>query len=89
MINVYVTSFSCGIIALHMTSESSASVVARYYYYGIHSFRRLPGALQSIVDGSGADMMVALRKSGLFTDCDNGENEGRVLANNCVARRLE
>ncbi|RWW11413.1 hypothetical protein BHE74_00036591 [Ensete ventricosum] len=47
------------------------------------------GALQTKVDGSGADVMVALYESGLVTDCDQGENKGRVLTNDYVVRRLE
>ncbi|CAL9144752.1 unnamed protein product [Musa hybrid cultivar] len=47
------------------------------------------GALQTKVDGSGADVMVALYQSGLVTDCDQGENKGRVLTNDYVVRRLE
>ncbi|CAL9134799.1 Secreted protein [Musa troglodytarum] len=46
------------------------------------------GALRSKVVGR-ADVMVALYESGLVTDCDKGENKGRVLTNNYVVRRLE
>ncbi|WOL04883.1 hypothetical protein Cni_G13605 [Canna indica] len=47
------------------------------------------GALRRKVDGSGADVMVALYESWLVTDCDKGENKGQVLANDYVVRRLE
>lgn len=46
------------------------------------------GALRSKVVGR-ADVMVALYESGLVTECDKGENKGRVLTNNYVVRRLE
>ncbi|XP_009417275.3 uncharacterized protein LOC103997696 [Musa acuminata AAA Group] len=47
------------------------------------------GALRSTVDGSGADVMVALYQSSLITNCDKGENKGRVLPNDYVVRQLE
>lgn len=47
------------------------------------------GALRTKVDGSGADVSVALYESGLVTDCEKGVNKGRVLANDYVVRRLE
>lgn len=49
----------------------------------------LSGALRSKVDSNGCNVMVALYESGLVTDCDKGENKGRVLANDYVVRRLE
>ncbi|KAG6469281.1 uncharacterized protein LOC122035018 [Zingiber officinale] len=47
------------------------------------------GALRTKVEGSGVDVMVALYESGLVTDCDGGENKGRMLNNDYVVRRLE
>ncbi|WOL15075.1 hypothetical protein Cni_G23856 [Canna indica] len=47
------------------------------------------GALRTKVERSGADVMVALYESGLVTDCNKGENKGRVLSNDYVVRRLE
>lgn len=41
------------------------------------------------MDNHGADIMVALYESGLVTDCPNGANKGRVLANDFVVRRLQ
>lgn len=35
------------------------------------------------------DVMVALYESGLVTDCDGGENKGRMLNNDYVVRRME
>lgn len=32
--------------------------------------------------------MVALYESGLLTDCQNGENKGRMLVNDFVVRKL-
>lgn len=49
----------------------------------------LTGALRNKVDNHGADIMVALYESGLVTDCPNGANKGRVLANDFVVRRLQ
>jgi hypothetical protein len=47
----------------------------------------LTGILRTKVDSG--DIMVALYESGLVTDCDNGENKGKKLANDYVVRRLE
>ncbi|KAJ8459098.1 hypothetical protein OPV22_032024 [Ensete ventricosum] len=47
------------------------------------------GALRTTVDGSGANVMVALYESSLITNCDKGENKGRVLSNDYVVRHLE
>lgn len=49
----------------------------------------LTGALRTKVDHEGANVMVALYESGLITDCPDGANKGRVLANDYVVRRLE
>ncbi|PIN06257.1 hypothetical protein CDL12_21191 [Handroanthus impetiginosus] len=49
----------------------------------------LTGALRTKVDHEGANVMVALYECGLVTDCPNGANKGRVLANDYVVRRLE
>lgn len=49
----------------------------------------LTGALRAKVDSHGTDIMVALYESGLVTDCQKGENKGRVLANDYVVRKLE
>ncbi|XP_008812646.2 uncharacterized protein LOC103723499 [Phoenix dactylifera] len=46
------------------------------------------GALRTKVDGSGADVMVALYENGLVTDCSKGENKGKVLPNDHVVRRM-
>ncbi|KAI3769223.1 hypothetical protein L6452_00323 [Arctium lappa] len=48
----------------------------------------LKGALRAKVEGQEADIMVALYESGLVTDCQNGENKGRMLANDFVVRKL-
>lgn len=47
----------------------------------------LKGALRAKLDG-GADIMVALYESGLVTNCRNGDNKDRVLANDFVVRKL-
>ncbi|CAI9088604.1 OLC1v1022984C1 [Oldenlandia corymbosa var. corymbosa] len=49
----------------------------------------ITGALRSKVDHQGVNIMVALYESGLVTDCQNGENKGRVIANDYVVRKLE
>ncbi|KAG9452778.1 hypothetical protein H6P81_005682 [Aristolochia fimbriata] len=49
----------------------------------------LTGSLRTKIDSGGADVMVALYESGLMTDCDKGENKGRVLTNDYVVRRME
>ncbi|QCD87355.1 uncharacterized protein LOC114168507 [Vigna unguiculata] len=49
----------------------------------------LTGALRTRVDGSGANVMVALYESGLVTDVPRGENKGRVVSNDYVVRKLE
>ncbi|KAL3503284.1 hypothetical protein ACH5RR_037733 [Cinchona calisaya] len=49
----------------------------------------ITGALRSKVDHQGVNIMVALYESGLVTDCRNGENKGRVMANDFVVRKLE
>lgn len=49
----------------------------------------LTGALRTKVDSQGADVMVALYENGLLTDCPTGDNQGRVLSNDFVVRRLE
>ncbi|KAK1303797.1 hypothetical protein QJS10_CPB11g01014 [Acorus calamus] len=49
----------------------------------------LKGALGTKVDGTGADVMVALYENGLLTDCRKGENRGKVLSNDFVVRKLE
>ncbi|KVI10383.1 Protein of unknown function DUF1223 [Cynara cardunculus var. scolymus] len=48
----------------------------------------LKGSLRTKVEGPGADIMVAICESGLVTDCRNGENKGRMLANDFVVRKL-
>ncbi|PWA95758.1 hypothetical protein CTI12_AA047650 [Artemisia annua] len=48
----------------------------------------LKGALRAKVDGVGADIMVALCESGLVTDCQDGVNKDRMLANDFVVRKL-
>ncbi|XP_071701079.1 uncharacterized protein [Rutidosis leptorrhynchoides] len=48
----------------------------------------LKGALRAKVDGQGADIMVALCESGLVTNCQNGVNKDRILANDFVVRKL-
>ncbi|KAL2483656.1 hypothetical protein Fot_45100 [Forsythia ovata] len=48
----------------------------------------LTGALRTKVD-QGANIMVALYESGLVTNCTNGANKDRVLANDFVVKRLE
>ncbi|KAL3636837.1 hypothetical protein CASFOL_019136 [Castilleja foliolosa] len=49
----------------------------------------LTGALRTKVDQSGANVMVALYECGLITDCPDGANKNRVLANDYVVRHLE
>lgn len=49
----------------------------------------LAGALGWKVESEGANVMVALYESGLVTSCSGGVNDGRVLANNYVVRRLD
>lgn len=48
----------------------------------------LKGPLRAKLDSKGADIMVALYESGLVTDCQNGDNKGRMLANDFVVRKL-
>ncbi|KAI7748414.1 hypothetical protein M8C21_007571 [Ambrosia artemisiifolia] len=48
----------------------------------------LKGSLRAKVDGQGANIMVALYESGLLTNCKNGDNKGRVIANDFVVRKL-
>ncbi|KAF5780944.1 putative Thioredoxin-like superfamily [Helianthus annuus] len=48
----------------------------------------LKGTLRAKLDDQGADVMVALYESGLVTDCKNGDNKGRVIANDFVVRKL-
>ncbi|KAM0943925.1 putative Thioredoxin-like superfamily [Dioscorea sansibarensis] len=47
------------------------------------------GALRSKVDSNGADIMVVLYETGLVTDCERGENRGRLLTNDYVVRCCE
>lgn len=49
----------------------------------------LTGALRSKVDHEGVNVMVALYESGMVTDCYEGVNKGRVLANDYIVRRLD
>ncbi|KAK4398421.1 hypothetical protein Sango_1317600 [Sesamum angolense] len=49
----------------------------------------LTGTLSTKVDDQGANLMVALYECSLVTDCVDGANKGRVLANDYVVRRLE
>ncbi|PIN04833.1 hypothetical protein CDL12_22637 [Handroanthus impetiginosus] len=49
----------------------------------------LTGALRTKVDHQGANVVVALYECGLVTNCPEGANKGRVLANDYVVRRLE
>lgn len=49
----------------------------------------LTGALGWRVETEGANVMIALYESGLITSCSGGVNDGRVLANNYVVRRLD
>ncbi|KAK4439883.1 hypothetical protein Salat_0323200 [Sesamum alatum] len=49
----------------------------------------LTGSLRTKVDHQGANLMVALYECGLVTDCSDGANKDRVLANDYVVRRLE
>ncbi|KAJ0251475.1 Membrane lipoprotein lipid attachment site-like protein [Hirschfeldia incana] len=49
----------------------------------------LTGAVRMKVDGNGLDIMVALYETGLVTDCERGENEGRMLSNDYVVRKME
>ncbi|XP_044473166.1 uncharacterized protein LOC123201641 [Mangifera indica] len=49
----------------------------------------LTGALRNKVENQGANVMVALYESGLVTDVTKGENQGRVLSNDYVVRKLE
>lgn len=41
------------------------------------------------VDGDGLDIMVVLYEMGLVIDCERGENEGRMLLNDYVVRKME
>lgn len=41
------------------------------------------------VDGTGMDIMVAIYETGLVNDCARGENEGRMLSNDYVVRKME
>ncbi|KAD3066879.1 hypothetical protein R6Q59_018932 [Mikania micrantha] len=47
----------------------------------------LKGSLRAKMDG-GADVMVAVYESGLVTECKNGDNKGRVIANDFVVKKL-
>lgn len=47
------------------------------------------GALRSKVDSNGADIMVVLYETGIVTDCERGENRGRLLTNDYVVRCCE
>ncbi|KAG8364991.1 hypothetical protein BUALT_Bualt18G0056300 [Buddleja alternifolia] len=47
------------------------------------------GALRTKVDQEGVSVMVALYECGLVTNCPNGVNKDKVLANDYVVRRLE
>uniref|UniRef100_A0A1J3FW27 Uncharacterized protein n=2 Tax=Noccaea caerulescens TaxID=107243 RepID=A0A1J3FW27_NOCCA len=49
----------------------------------------LTGALRMKVDGNGIDIMVAIYETGLVNDCARGENEGRMLSNDYVVRKME
>ncbi|KAL4279682.1 hypothetical protein GQ457_03G023750 [Hibiscus cannabinus] len=49
----------------------------------------LTGALRSKVDNNGVNVMVALYENGLVNDCLAGENQGKVLSNDSVVRKLE
>ncbi|CAH8275179.1 unnamed protein product [Arabidopsis lyrata] len=49
----------------------------------------LTGALRMKVDGNGMDIMVAIYETGLVNDCARGENEGRMLSNDYVVRKME
>nr|GMD53237.1 uncharacterized protein LOC109178311 [Ipomoea batatas] len=49
----------------------------------------LTGTLRNKVDSNGVDIMVVLFECGLVTQCEEGENKGKVLANDYVVRRLE
>ncbi|KAJ9568036.1 hypothetical protein OSB04_004002 [Centaurea solstitialis] len=49
----------------------------------------LTGSLRAKVDSKGADIMVSLFDSGLITECRKGPNQGRILANDFVVRRLQ
>ncbi|CAD5329235.1 unnamed protein product [Arabidopsis thaliana] len=49
----------------------------------------LTGALRMKVDGDGMDIMVAIYETGLVNDCARGENEGRMLSNDYVVRKME
>ncbi|KVH99131.1 Protein of unknown function DUF1223 [Cynara cardunculus var. scolymus] len=49
----------------------------------------LTGSLRAKVDSKGADIMVSLFDSGLITDCRKGANQGRILPNDFVVRRLQ
>ncbi|KAI4388157.1 hypothetical protein MLD38_000513 [Melastoma candidum] len=49
----------------------------------------LSSATKNKIDEQEANVMVALYENGLVTDCSNGENKGRVLANDYVVRKLE
>ncbi|PKI65641.1 hypothetical protein CRG98_013936 [Punica granatum] len=49
----------------------------------------LSGALRMKVDSNGANVMVALYENGLITNCQSGENKGKVLSNDFVVRKLD
>ncbi|XP_031104421.1 uncharacterized protein LOC116020084 [Ipomoea triloba] len=49
----------------------------------------LTGTLRNKVDSNGVNIMVVLLECGLVTQCEEGENKGKVLANDYVVRRLE
>ncbi|XP_073313701.1 uncharacterized protein [Primulina huaijiensis] len=49
----------------------------------------LTGSLRTKADDQGVNAMVALYECSLVTDCPNGPNKGRVLANDYVVRKLE
>ncbi|CAM8895015.1 unnamed protein product [Rhodiola kirilowii] len=49
----------------------------------------LSGSLKSKPDTGGSNIMVGLTENGLITDCPRGENQGKILANDFVVRKLE
>ncbi|KAL3821563.1 hypothetical protein ACJIZ3_007468 [Penstemon smallii] len=49
----------------------------------------LTGTLRTKVDNQGVNVMVAIYECGLVTNCAQGANKDRVLANDYVVRRLE
>ncbi|KAK4342030.1 hypothetical protein RND71_037846 [Anisodus tanguticus] len=49
----------------------------------------LLGSVRSKVDNNGANVMIALYECGLVTDITTGENNGKMLANDYVVRKLE